>query len=68
MEPFLALLHTRAILWRPGRVSGAAPVVKSVLLGDGTALVGAPSYDLENGLVHVGTAAGIFYSVQVPLP
>ena len=40
----------------------------SVPLGDGTAAVGAPSYDLVHGLVHVGTAAGIFYAVQVPLP
>jgi outer membrane protein assembly factor BamB len=41
---------------------------KSVPLGDGMATVGAPSYDLVNGLVHVGTAAGVFYAVQVPLP
>jgi hypothetical protein len=49
-------------------VSGPAPVVKSVVLGDGAATVGAPSYDLAHGLVHVGTAAGVFYAVQVPLP
>ena len=41
---------------------------KSVVLGDGTATVGAPSFDLVNGLVHVGTASGVFYAVQVPLP
>jgi hypothetical protein len=49
-------------------VSGPTPVVKPLPLGDGTALVGAPSYDRDTGLVHVGTAAGIFYAVQVPLP
>jgi hypothetical protein len=49
-------------------VTGPVPVVKSVVLGDGAAVVGAPSYDLTHGLVHVGTAAGIFYAVAVPLP
>jgi hypothetical protein len=49
-------------------VTGPVPVVKSVVLGDGAAVVGAPSYDLASGLVHVGTAAGIFYAVAVPLP
>ncbi len=49
-------------------VSGATPSVKPLPLGDGTALVGAPSYDRETGLLHVGTAAGVFYAVQVPLP
>ena len=48
-------------------VSGASPVVKSEPLGDGTAVVGAPSYDRDNDLIHVGTAAGIFYAVAVPL-
>jgi hypothetical protein len=28
----------------------------------------APSYDLDNHLIHVGTAAGVFYAVPVPLP
>jgi hypothetical protein len=48
-------------------VSGASPVVNSEPLGDGTAVVGAPSYDRDNSLIHVGTAAGIFYAVAVPL-
>ncbi len=39
-----------------------------VQLGDGKAVVGAPSFDWENNLVHVGTEAGIFYAVSVPLP
>jgi hypothetical protein len=49
-------------------VLGAAPVLKSVTLGDGLAVVGAPSLDRIHGLIHVGSAAGIFYAVQVPLP
>jgi hypothetical protein len=49
-------------------VGGALPGVKPWSLGDGLALVGAPSYDWFHGLVHVGTEAGIFYAVQVPLP
>ena len=46
----------------------ATPVPKPVTLGDGLAVVGAPSYDRVYNLVHVGTEAGIFYAVQVPLP
>ncbi len=38
-----------------------------VELGDGKAVVGAPSLDWVNGLVHVGTEAGVFYAVSVPL-
>lgn len=46
----------------------AVPVLKAVTLGDGLAAVGAPSLDRIHGLVHVGSAAGVFYAVQVPLP
>ncbi len=46
----------------------ATPVPKPVTLGDGLSVVGAPSLDREHGLVHVGTEAGIFYAVSVPLP
>jgi hypothetical protein len=44
--------------------------VKPVPLGDGKAVVGAPSLDrgFEPNLVHVGTEAGVFYAVSVPLP
>jgi hypothetical protein len=48
--------------------SGGTPLVRSVVLGEGSSTVGAPSFDRENNLVHVGTAAGIFYAVLVPLP
>jgi hypothetical protein len=46
----------------------ASPVPKPVMLGNGLAVVGAPSLDRINNLVHVGTEAGIFYAVQIPLP
>ena len=46
----------------------ATPTLKSVPLGDGLALVGAPSLDWFYDLIHVGTEAGIFYAIQVPLP
>jgi hypothetical protein len=47
-----------------------APVVKSVTLGDGLSVVGAPSLDrgFTPNLVHVGTEAGVFYAVEAPLP
>ncbi len=47
-----------------------APVVKPVPLGDGLSVVGAPSLDrgFSPNLVHVGTEAGVFYAVSVPLP
>jgi len=48
-------------------VSAPSVVVRSVPLGDSLSVVGAPSLDLENNLVHVGTEAGIFYAVGVPL-
>jgi hypothetical protein len=35
-------------------------------LGTGPVTVGAPSLDLEHGLVHVGTEAGTFFAVAVP--
>jgi outer membrane protein assembly factor BamB len=44
------------------------PTAKPVTLGDGMAAVGAPSLDRGHDLIHVGTEAGIFYAVQVPLP
>jgi hypothetical protein len=43
---------------------------KSVDLGGGSVVVGAPSLDrgFAPNLVHVGTEAGVFYAVSVPLP
>jgi hypothetical protein len=47
-----------------------APDVTAIPLGDGKSVVGAPSLDrgYVPNLVHVGTEAGIFYAVEVPLP
>jgi outer membrane protein assembly factor BamB len=42
--------------------------VRSIRLGDGLAAIGAPSMDVANGLVFVGSEAGILYAVQVPVP
>ena len=39
---------------------------RSVMLGDGTGVVGAPSYDNVNLLVYVGSDAGIYYAVTSP--
>jgi uncharacterized repeat protein (TIGR01451 family) len=44
-----------------------APIVKSVQLGDGLSAVGIPSLDATYNLLHVGTEAGVFYAVSVPL-
>jgi len=44
------------------------PTVTSATLGDGLAAVGSPSLDIQNGLVYVGTDAGIVYAVAKPIP
>jgi outer membrane protein assembly factor BamB len=41
---------------------------ESVLLGDGAGAVGAPSLNVKNSLVYVGTDGGIIYAVEFPLP
>jgi outer membrane protein assembly factor BamB len=47
---------------------GPPPVVLSVQAGDGSAALGAPAYDVLNSTVYVGSDAGVFYAVSVPLP
>ena len=42
--------------------------VKSVVLGDGSAAVGAPTMDLVKMLIYVGTDAGVVYAVTFPIP
>ena len=42
--------------------------LKSVVLGDGSAAVGAPTMDLLKMLLYVGTDAGVIYAVTFPLP
>ncbi len=53
-------------------LSGPAPVFNSIPLGHPGPVpippaVGSPGFDWPNSLIHVGTEAGIFYAVQVPL-
>ena len=45
-----------------------APGIKSVTLGNGLATVGSPSLDRDYDLIHVGSEAGFFYAIQIPLP
>lgn len=49
-------------------VSVGAPSLKSIVLESSNVVVGAPALDIGYGLVHVGSEAGTFYAVQVPLP
>jgi outer membrane protein assembly factor BamB len=44
------------------------PSSRSVILGDGLAAVGFPMRDSRNGLLHVGTEAGVIYAITLPLP
>ncbi len=43
-------------------------MITSATLGDGTQSVGAPSLDLLNSVIYVGTDGGIIYAVDFPLP
>jgi hypothetical protein len=36
--------------------------------GDGLSAVGRPTVDAANGIIYVGTDAGIFYAVELPIP
>ena len=50
-------------------VSSGAPVVAApfpLLLGDGSAGVGSPTFDLGASFVYVGTEDGTIYAVQLP--
>jgi uncharacterized repeat protein (TIGR01451 family) len=49
------------------KIDPSGLLLASVRLGDGKAVVGAPSFDAENDLVHVGTEAGVFYAVDPSL-
>ena len=47
----------------------SAPIVSApVVLGDGTAIVGAPSINGATSILYVGTTQGVIYAVDVPLP
>jgi hypothetical protein len=47
---------------------GGPPVVKSIVLGDGLSVIGAPTLDVFYNLVYVGSDSGVIYAVQLPLP
>ena len=40
----------------------------SIVLGDGSAAVGSPSYDPYHDCIYVGSEAGVIYAVKLPLP
>jgi len=42
--------------------------LKSIQLGDGSARVGAPSFDLPRFMIYAGTESGAVYGVRAPLP
>ena len=44
------------------------PEITSAQLGDGLAVVGAPTLDRLTGFIYVGSDAGIIYAVPTPLP
>ena len=49
-------------------LSAAPPTSKFVVLGGIPAVIGAPTYDADHGIVYVGSDAGVVYAVAVPLP
>jgi PQQ-like domain/PQQ enzyme repeat len=56
-------------LGRLFQIDAFAPAtVEVVTLGDGTAAVGAPTMDILNSMLYVGTSQGVIYGVFFPLP
>ncbi|QKK02959.1 MAG: S8 family serine peptidase [Pseudomonadota bacterium] len=53
-------------LYQLDRTSSGS-VTGSVILGDGSAAVGAPSYRVASGHIKVGTDAGVIYAVDHPI-
>ena len=49
-------------------VSTTPPSSTFEVLGAGTAAVGAPSFDVANRMVYVGTTLGAIYALAFPLP
>jgi hypothetical protein len=49
-------------------LSGATPVVTSVMLGEGLAGIGAPTLDrgMIPNLIYVGSEGAVVYAVAVP--
>lgn len=55
-------------LYQLDKSGTAGQTAKSVVLGPGTAAVGAVALDVTNGLAHAGSGTGALYAVAVPLP
>ncbi len=55
-------------LYRLNGVDTGTPTTSFVVLGDGLSGVGAPSFDVVNDLVYVGTEEGVIYAVEYPFP
>lgn len=55
-------------LYQLDKSGTAGQTAKSVVLGPGTAAVGAVALDVTNGLAHAGSGTGALYAVAVPFP
>jgi outer membrane protein assembly factor BamB len=63
-----AVLYAGASNGRLYQVDGATGGVDtSVELGDGTATIGSPAFDVVNGMAYVGSESGAVYGVELPL-
>jgi hypothetical protein len=47
-------------------VSAGPPTPVPILIGDGGATVGSPSFDVANDILYVGTEDGSIHAVTVP--
>jgi hypothetical protein len=48
-------------------LSQTPPTERTVVLGGTPAVIGAPSYDTAEGMIYVGSDAGVLYGVPAPL-
>ena len=47
-------------------LGSTTPSVTTVVIGDGTSVVGTPSYDFGSGTYYVGTDGGSIYALSFP--
>jgi hypothetical protein len=55
-------------LYRLIGVDTGTPTTSFVVLGDGLSGIGAPAFDVVNGLVYAGSEEGVIYAVEYPFP
>jgi hypothetical protein len=55
-------------IYRVNGVNTPTPTTVFVVLGDGLSGIGAPSFDVVNGLAYVGSEEGVIYAVAYPFP